>query len=75
MSIVLGEAGAGTGEVVQQAGAVVTGEQLFHECWPNVTMVGANSDGQQAMEVGARQAMQLIEGPVGASTGVHVHHA
>ncbi|MNN39475.1 hypothetical protein D3C81_1535140 [compost metagenome] len=38
-------------------------------------VVGADSNGQQAVKVGALQAVQFIEGAVGTSTGIHVDHA
>ena len=38
-------------------------------------VVGEAADGQQAVEVGTLQPVQLVKGAVRASAGVHVHHA
>ncbi|MNJ58118.1 hypothetical protein D3C77_537390 [compost metagenome] len=38
-------------------------------------MVCSHGHSELAVEVGALQSVQFIEGPVRAGTGVHVHHA
>ena len=64
MSVILDELCADTGEVFQQAGAVITGEKFFDECWPDMPMVCADSNGQQAVEEPAKLVPEGVEARV-----------
>ncbi|MCY1455618.1 hypothetical protein D9M71_727630 [compost metagenome] len=52
LCVVLDKLAAHVGEVFQQAGAVVAGEQLLYERRAQMTMVGTHSHGEQAVKVG-----------------------